>query len=624
MPIISKVESNSTQGKCLHGVILIALTLGGITMVYPFLIMVSGTVRSEMDETDLDIIPQYMVDDEVLYMKFLETKYNQNLDALNRAHGNFHFRFKGARPNTRHSNRSANDLLRFLSTFEHWPRHWDTLGASRGIKTIPENTRALSRRLHARYNGDIAALSHDAGIFMTTWDMREFQPPLWHEYKYDYTPSPIYEEFFTISTNSAWSMRQLTSISGYFVETMIVPIYGRKNTQQYNNAHVNTIDSIDNFILPSRVPSESQATLRTEWIEFINHDLNPSFVRLTGISHSVFQDFVRNKYADIESLNKSWVTSFSSFAEVRLPHREWLSGAKRLDCIGFRATQPYENYVLDGPEYAWRDWLRTQYDSISDLNAAHATGYAGFSEACLPIENFEWQYVLTHTSELRWTYAARNFVNVLDAMFVHGRAFVNTAVLCAMAIVVALIVNPLAAYAMSRFRLPGTYKLLLLLMATMSFPPMVTMIPMFIMLRELHMLNSFWALVLPMAANGYLIFLLKGFFDSLPKDLYEAALIDGSGEFRMFLHITMALSKPILAVVALGAFNAAYTMFLYALIVCPDSDMWLLSVYLFQYQQQVSMGGMYAAVLVAAVPPLVVFLCAQNVIMRGIVVPVEK
>jgi len=200
----------------------------------------------------------------------------------------------------------------------------------------------------------------------------------------------------------------------------------------------------------------------------------------------------------------------------------------------------------------------------------------------------------------------------------------KTAIYCLLMIGIALLINPLAAYAMSRFRLPCTYKFLLVLMATMSFPPMVTLIPQFIMLREMSMLNTFWALILPTAANGYLIFLLKGFFDSLPTDLYDAALIDGAGEFRMFFQITMALSKPILAVVALQAFNGAYVAFLYPLIVCPDEKMWLLNVWLMQYQQQVSMGGMFAAVLVAAVPPLVIFIFAQNIIMRGIVVPVEK
>jgi multiple sugar transport system permease protein len=115
-----------------------------------------------------------------------------------------------------------------------------------------------------------------------------------------------------------------------------------------------------------------------------------------------------------------------------------------------------------------------------------------------------------------------------------------------------------------------------------------------------------------------------GFFDSLPRELYEAAEIDGFSEIRMFFQITLALSKPILAVVALGAFTSAYTMFLYALIVCPRPDMWLLSVWLFQFQQQANSSTVFASILIAAIPTLVMFLLCQNIIMRGIVIPTEK
>ncbi len=129
---------------------------------------------------------------------------------------------------------------------------------------------------------------------------------------------------------------------------------------------------------------------------------------------------------------------------------------------------------------------------------------------------------------------------------------------------------------------------------------------------------------LPSIANGYMIFLLKGFFDSLPRELYEAARIDGASELRMFFQITLALSKPILAWVALGTFVGAYTNFLGALIVCPAQHMWLITVWLYQFEQQSTPAAIYAAVLIASIPTLMIFLLAQRTIIRGIVVPVEK
>ena len=92
----------------------------------------------------------------------------------------------------------------------------------------------------------------------------------------------------------------------------------------------------------------------------------------------------------------------------------------------------------------------------------------------------------------------------------------------------------------------------------------------------------------------------------------------------MFWNFTMALSKPILAVLALGAFTAAYGNFMFAFILCPDERMWTLMVFLYQFQQGGAMGLTFAALLVAAIPTFVVFVFCQNIIIRGIVVPVEK
>ena len=180
------------------------------------------------------------------------------------------------------------------------------------------------------------------------------------------------------------------------------------------------------------------------------------------------------------------------------------------------------------------------------------------------------------------------------------------------------------------FTPPGIYnwaflnKILLFFIATMTFPPMVTMIPNYLLMKDIGFLNTFYALIIPGMANGYSIFLLKGFFDSLPRELYEAADIDAASEFHKFWHIAMSLSKPILAVIALGAFNGAYSNFMFAVVLCPDEKMWTLMVWLVQMQAFSSRGAMMASLVLSAIPTLVVFIFAQNIILRGIVLPVEK
>jgi multiple sugar transport system permease protein len=158
----------------------------------------------------------------------------------------------------------------------------------------------------------------------------------------------------------------------------------------------------------------------------------------------------------------------------------------------------------------------------------------------------------------------------------------------------------------------------------MAFPPMVMGIPNFLIMKKLNLLNTFWALILPGAADGYFIFLLKGFFDSLPKELFESATLDGAGERTIFFRIAMSLSKPIMAVIALGAFNAAYRNFMFAFIVCQDKSMWTMMVHIYQLMQRASAGVGFAALVIAAIPTFAVFVFFQNIIIKGIVVPTEK
>ena len=613
MPILSPVESRSITGRLLHLAIIAALSLGGLTMVYPFAVMVSGSFRSETDESDLDLIPEFWHDRAALYAKFLETKYNQDVAALNRAHGQTYFDFAGAQPPA-----GGDDAA---STLEAWmetgdlPTHWQVLGGAFGVKTVPENLRRLRDRLERRFAGDLEAFGRDLGAPVESWGVIVVPPPNWTDRRYDHPRDALHDEYFALLHERPVAERQLVSVSGAFLEKMIYPIDGKASTKAYNRRHApHTLQSYQDFRLPRTVPGVDQPVLRDEWIEFVREELNPSFIVVSPDHADAYRASLRALYpTGVEELNGAWAASYAGFTDVQLPSGEWLSGQRRQDYEAFLRAQPPERLMLVGPEYAWLDHLRSTGEPIDE---------AGLPLP--PMPELEWRYASEHAAGLRWAFTTRNYVVVWDELVTQGHALVNTVIFVLLSITLALLVNPLAAYALSRYRLPGTYKVLLLLMATMAFPPMVTLIPQFILLRKLDLFNTFAALVLPLIVNGYMIFLLKGFFDSLPRELYEAARIDGAGEIRMFFGITMALSKPILAVLALGTFTAAYMAFLYPLLVAPDPDMWLISVWLFQFQQRASTSGVFASVVVASLPTLVIFLIVQRTIMKGIVVPTEK
>ena len=616
MPILSAVESRSVAGRVTHLVIIVLLALGGVTMIVPFAVMVSGSFRSEMDEADLDLLPAFWRDDAALYAKFLETKYNQDIASLNRGNLHTHIQFAAVDPPD-----TADGAIALVDELEAWmrraelPAHWQELGGTIGVRTVPPNLRRLRQRLKHRFGGDLDAFGRNLGAPVTSWGSVVIPPPAWTDRRYDHADDALHDEYLRLMRDRPVAERQLVSISGAFLEKMIYPLDGQNTTEGYNRRHApQTLASYQEFRLPQTVPGEDQPTLRREWIEFVRQELNPSFIIVAEEHAAEFRDMLAATYpGGALELNQAWRTSYSSHSEVSLPRGEWLSGQRRHDYITFLAAQPPERLTLIGPEYAWADHLRT-LGRLGDPALRPLP----------PIPQLEWRYALENARRLRWDFTTRNYVIVWDELVTQGDTLVNTLIFVLLAISLSLLVNPLAAYALSRYQLPGTYKIQLFLMATMAFPPMVTLIPQFIVLDKLDLLNTFAALVLPLIVNGYMIFLLKGFFDSLPRELYEAARIDGAGEVRMFVGITMALSKPILAVLALGTFTSAYMAFLYPLLAAPDPDMWLISVWLFQFQQRSSTAAVFASVVVASIPTLIVFLFVQRTILRGIVVPTEK
>ncbi|MGD9781917.1 MAG: ABC transporter permease subunit [Kiritimatiellia bacterium] len=336
--------------------------------------------------------------------------------------------------------------------------------------------------------------------------------------------------------------------------------------------------------------------------------------------------YLKPRYSkNVAAYNAAHGTAYASYAEVPLP-REFPADAPPLALEEWRdftanTLSPLwlKEGVLDTPETRWRDFLASKTNMSTILNSSFI-----IFNSPLPQLAHHAQLFRDHKAEIRREFLLRNYRTVLDHVLFHGRGIVNTVVYCTLAVLLALLVNPLAAYALSRFRPSAGPQILLFLMLTMAFPHMVTQIPVFVLLRELGLLNTFAALLLPGMASGYSIFLLKGFFDSLPRDLYESAQLDGAGEWTLFWQITMRLSTPILSVIALQAFSVAYANFMYALLICQDPKMWTLMVWLYQLQQRSGPGVVQASLLLAALPTLAVFLACQRVLLRGIVVPVEK
>ncbi|WP_084516899.1 carbohydrate ABC transporter permease [Microtetraspora niveoalba] len=199
----------------------------------------------------------------------------------------------------------------------------------------------------------------------------------------------------------------------------------------------------------------------------------------------------------------------------------------------------------------------------------------------------------------------------------------NTVVYAAGAWLFTLAVDVSAAYALSKLRPVLGKAVLAMMLSTLMIPPMVILLPAYLTVKDLpilgwNLLNTPWAIWLPAAANGFFIFLLKRFFDSIPRELIEAAEMDGATPARILWSIVLPVSRPILGVVSILAVVNVWKDFVWPLLVQPDTDNMPISVGISSLSAQMPQNVLMAALVIASVPAIVVFLFFQRSIMAGL------
>lgn len=644
MPILSTIGRRHWKTRLLIGIMYLLLVSGAVTMVYPFLLMMAGSTKSSVDAADQRVIPAFLADETALYRKHIEGLFNESLSQMRWAYGSDAATFqKIALPPG--SSGLVPEWKEFLDKAD-LPSHAFELGylaAPQSRGTVPSGLRSFKHRMERVYGDDIERLNDALGTTFASWKAFFVLPRNGLERRVkggDRAFDRVVAEYVRCQP---LANRYYFCVEGFYKIAFLKNQY-TTDIAAYNASHGTVYASWNDVHLPRRIPDMAEATQleRDDWERFVRGILGLVWIRADASAAAAYREFLAAKYKDVSILNSRYSAIYAGFEEVPFPCQPPDAGVARSDWESFlqgwrdpetgaQHRLPADSIVLDTVETRFQDWLQAKYGTLEELNrhlgsvsGNHHSAISAWHSLLPPQREFHYREFQSRRDELRWEFATRNFRSVGDYIFRHGRALVNTALYCGLAVLCALVFNPLAAYALSRYRPRSTYKLLLFLMLTMAFPPMVTQIPVFLMLREFNLLNTFAALILPGLANGYTIFLLKGFFDSLPRELYECAQLDGAGEFRLFWQITMRLSTPILAVTALGAFTAAYTNFMMALLLCQDERMWTIMPWLYQLQAASGQGVVFASLMLASIPTLAVFVLCQKVIMRGIVVPVEK
>lgn len=185
-----------------------------------------------------------------------------------------------------------------------------------------------------------------------------------------------------------------------------------------------------------------------------------------------------------------------------------------------------------------------------------------------------------------------------------------------------LFLNSLGGFAFAKHKFPGREKIFALLLATMMVPGQITMIPVFLMLKTVGLINSYWGLIIPAGASAFGIFLMRQFITTIPTDLIESARIDGCSEFRIYWTIILPLCKPVLAALGIFTFMGSWNAFLWPLIVMIKENMYTLPVALANLsgQHATKFGLLMAGAVVVVIPVLIVFIVAQRYVIKGVAV----
>jgi multiple sugar transport system permease protein len=225
-----------------------------------------------------------------------------------------------------------------------------------------------------------------------------------------------------------------------------------------------------------------------------------------------------------------------------------------------------------------------------------------FSPNLLPqhwtLENF--QYVFTASPF--WRY-------MLNSFFIAGTITV-----------IALWFHSMAGFALARLKFPGRDVIFLIIFSTFLVSLPVIIVPLFILVRQMGMVNSYAGLIIPAIFNAFGIFLLRQFYIAVPQELQEAAVIDGASYFRIYWSVMLPLSRPILAALAVFFFLANWNAFIWPLTITNDRNLWVVQIAIASFHQQYSSSWNYimAGSTIVAIPTLLLFFIFQRQLVESI------
>jgi ABC-type glycerol-3-phosphate transport system permease component len=217
-----------------------------------------------------------------------------------------------------------------------------------------------------------------------------------------------------------------------------------------------------------------------------------------------------------------------------------------------------------------------------------------------------------------------NYAAALDSQI--PRWMANTLAIAVLTTGLGLVIASLAAFGFARYRFRGQTVLFALVLASLAIPEYATVIPQFAIMRQAGLLNTWLAVILPLAANALVLFLLRQYFSQLPEELFDAARLDGGGELRLFWTVALPLVRPGLGAAGLLLFLSSWNAYLLPLVMLTNSDQFTMPIGLaflhsqlnFGFIEQSPWGAITAGTVLSTVPLIICLLFMQRQFISGL------
>jgi len=205
---------------------------------------------------------------------------------------------------------------------------------------------------------------------------------------------------------------------------------------------------------------------------------------------------------------------------------------------------------------------------------------------------------------------------------------INSVIVAGTVTVAALFLASMSAFVFARYKFKGSGILFLLIVILLMMPGIMNLVPLFVLVKDLKVLNTYWAMILPGVAGGQIvcIYILRTFFRNQPKELFEAAQVDGAGVFKQYWHVAMPLARPILATLAILTILGQWNDYIWPTICISDPALLPVTprLALLSGQYATHWGSLMAGYVIASVPMIVMFFFTMRLFIRGIMMGALK